>query len=101
MRVVPGDVHCTVDKSQGQESEIVIVSMAASNDDYLPRDIGFLSSKNRLNVAVSRAKSLACIVASPGLTAIRCRTPQDMSLVNGLCMGVRFGTAAGAVALCE
>jgi hypothetical protein len=91
----------TVDKFQGQESEIFIVSMATSNEDYLPRDIGFLYSKNRLNVAVSRAKSLACIVASPGLTAIRCRTPQDMSLVNGLCMAVRFGAAAEAVALCE
>ena len=91
----------TVDKFQGQEAEIVIVSMATSNEDYLPRDIGFLYSKNRLNVAVSRAKSLACIVASPDLTAIRCLTPHDMSLVNGLCMAVRYGTTANAVALCE
>jgi uncharacterized protein len=81
----------TVDKFQGQEAEIVIVSMATSNGDYLPRDIGFLYSKNRLNVAVSRAKSLACIVACPDLTAIRCMTPHDMSLVNGLCMAVRYG----------
>ncbi|MNC32840.1 hypothetical protein D3C75_812130 [compost metagenome] len=84
----------TVDKFQGQEAEIVIVSMATSNEDYLPRDIGFLYSKNRLNVAVSRAKSLACIVASPDLTAIRCLTPHDMSLVNGLCMAVTYGTVA-------
>ncbi|MGY3173113.1 putative RecB family nuclease [Pseudomonas sp. TE12234] len=91
----------TVDKFQGQEAEIVIVSMATSNEDYLPRDIGFLYSKNRLNVAVSRAKSLACIVASPDLTAIRCQTPQDMNLVNGLCMAVRYGTADETVALCE
>jgi superfamily I DNA and/or RNA helicase len=91
----------TVDKFQGQEAEIVIVSMATSNEDYLPRDIGFLYSKNRLNVAVSRAKSLACIVASPDLTAIRCLTPHDMSLVNGLCMAVRYGTAANALARCE
>lgn len=81
----------TVDKFQGQEAEIVIVSMATSNENYLPRDIGFLYSKNRLNVAVSRAKSLACIVASPDLTAVRCVTPQEMSLVNGLCMAVRHG----------
>nr|WP_314488036.1 TM0106 family RecB-like putative nuclease [uncultured Pseudomonas sp.] len=81
----------TVDKFQGQEAEIVIVSMATSNENYLPRDIGFLYSKNRLNVAVSRAKSLACIVASPDLTAVRCITPHDMSLVNGLCMAVRYG----------
>ena len=81
----------TVDKFQGQEAEIVIVSMATSNENYLPRDIGFLYSKNRLNVAVSRAKSLACIVASPDLTTVRCVTPREMSLVNGLCMAVRYG----------
>lgn len=81
----------TVDKFQGQEAEIVIVSMATSNEDYLPRDIGFLYSKNRLNVAVSRAKSLACIVASPDLSAVRCVTPHEMSLVNGLCMAIRYG----------
>jgi len=86
----------TVDKFQGQEAEIIIVSMATSNEDYLPRGIGFLYSKNRLNVAVSRAKSLAGIVASPDLTAIRCLTPHDMSLVNGLCMAVRYGAVTSA-----
>ena len=91
----------TVDKFQGQEAEIVIVSMATSTEDYLPRDIGFLYSKNRLNVAVSRAKSLACIVASPDLTAVRCVTPHEMSLVNGLCMAVRYGTTGNAVVLSE
>lgn len=91
----------TVDKFQGQEAEIVIVSMTTSNEDYLPRDIGFLYSKNRLNVAVSRAKSLACIVASPGLTAIRCQTPKDMSLVNGLCMATRYGQQQGLPSACE
>lgn len=75
----------TVDKFQGQEAEIVIVSMATSSEDYLPRDISFLYSRNRLNVAVSRAKSLACIVASPALAAIRCKTPEEMTLVNTLC----------------
>lgn len=82
----------TVDKFQGQEAEIVIVSMATSNEDYLPRDIGFLYSKNRLNVAISRAKSLACVVASPALTAIRCKTPEEMSLVNTLCKVVKIGS---------
>ncbi|WP_137823020.1 TM0106 family RecB-like putative nuclease [Pseudomonas sp. D(2018)] len=82
----------TVDKFQGQEAEIVIVSMTTSSEDYLPRDIGFLYSRNRLNVAVSRAKSLACVVASPALTAIRCRTPEEMALVNTLCKLIDFGT---------
>lgn len=75
----------TVDKFQGQEAEVVLVSMATSNGDYLPRNIEFLYSKNRLNVAISRAKCLAVMVANPALKAIRCSTPEQMSLVNTLC----------------
>jgi len=75
----------TVDKFQGQEAQVVIVSMATSNGDYLPRNIEFLFSKNRLNVAVSRAKALALLVASPDLMSIRCKTPEQMGLVNTLC----------------
>ena len=59
----------TVDKLQGQQAEVVLISMVTSSGDDLPRDIEFLYSKNRLNVAVSRARSLACIVASPRLLA--------------------------------
>jgi len=88
----------TVDKFQGQEAEIVIVSMATSSEDYLPRDIGFLYSRNRLNVAVSRAKSLACVVANPALTAIRCTTPEEMALVNTLCQLIEYGTPPGEAA---
>ena len=75
----------TVDKFQGQEAEAVIVSMATSSGDYLPRNIGFLYSKNRLNVAISRAKWLAIFIANPALMAIRCSTPEEMALVNTLC----------------
>lgn len=75
----------TVDKFQGQEAEVVIISMTTSNGDYLPRDIEFLYSKNRLNVAISRAKCLAILVANPALTTIRCSTPEQMALVNTLC----------------
>lgn len=75
----------TVDKFQGQEAAVVIVSMATSSGDELPRDIEFLYSKNRLNVAISRAQCLALVVASPQLMAIRCNTPEQMALVNTLC----------------
>ncbi|MNS12050.1 hypothetical protein D3C71_639140 [compost metagenome] len=67
----------------------MIVTMTTSNEDYLPRNIGFLYSKNRLNVAVSRAKTLACVIASPALTAICCKTPEEMSLVNTLCKMIK------------
>jgi predicted RecB family nuclease len=75
----------TVDKFQGQEAEVVIVSMATSSGDYLPRFIEFLYSKNRLNVAISRAKCLALFIANPALMSIRCSTPEEMALVNTLC----------------
>ena len=75
----------TVDKFQGQEAEAVIVSMATSSGEYLPRFIEFLYSKNRLNVAISRAKCLAIFIANPALMAIRCSTPEEMALVNTLC----------------
>lgn len=75
----------TVDKFQGQEAEVVIVSMATSSGEDLPRHIEFLYSKNRLNVAISRAKCLALLIANPALMTIRCSTPEEMGLVNTLC----------------
>ncbi len=75
----------TVDKFQGQEAPVVIVSMATSSEEYLPRDIGFLFSKNRLNVAISRAQCLAVVVASPDLLTVKCNTVEQMALVNLLC----------------
>lgn len=75
----------TVDKFQGQEAELVIVSMTTSSEQDLPRNIEFLYSKNRLNVAISRAKCLAIVVANPALMAIKCQTPEQMALVNTLC----------------
>jgi len=40
---------------------------------------------HRLNVATSRARALAIIVASPDLIRVSCRTPQQMILANALC----------------
>jgi uncharacterized protein len=75
----------TVDKFQGQEAPAVIVSMATSSAEELPRDIEFLFSKNRLNVAISRAQCTAFLVSSPALLTIPCDTPMRMALVNTLC----------------
>lgn len=75
----------TVDKFQGQEAQVVIISMATSNGDELPRDMEFLYSKNRLNVSISRAKCLAVLVANPDLMAVNCKTSEQMALVNTLC----------------
>jgi len=81
----------TVDRFQGLEAEVVIVSMTTSSGDYLPRNIEFLYDKNRLNVAVSRARSLAIVVANPKLLEVDCKTPSQMALVNTLCWLKEYG----------
>lgn len=80
----------TVDKFQGQEAPVVLVSMATSSGDDLPRNIDFLYSRNRLNVAISRARCLAVIYANPRLLEVPCRTIEQMELVNGLCWARNF-----------
>src|SRR5687767_4569424 len=74
-----------VDKFQGQQAPVVFYSMASSSADDVPRGLEFLFSRNRLNVAVSRAKALAGLVCSPRLLETRSRTVDQMRLVNGLC----------------
>ncbi len=75
----------TVDKFQGQEAEAVLVSMTTSSGEYLPRDIEFLYSKNRLNVAISRARCWAAVIASSKLLDVTVTEPDEMALVNTLC----------------
>jgi superfamily I DNA and/or RNA helicase len=58
----------TVDKFQGTQAPVVLVSMTASSIDEIPRGISFLLNRNRLNVAVSRAQYAAVIVRSEMLT---------------------------------
>jgi superfamily I DNA and/or RNA helicase len=75
----------TVDKFQGQEAPVVFFSMASSSGEDIPRNIEFLFSHNRLNVAVSGARCLAILVASPRLLEVSCRTIEQMRLANALC----------------
>ena len=82
----------TVDKFQGREAAIVFYSMATSSIDDIPRSLEFLFSRNRLNVAVSRAMCLAVIVASPRLLEAHARTIDQMRLVNALCRFVEIAS---------
>ena len=81
----PGARVGTVDKFQGQEAAVVLVSMASSTGDDIPRGIEFLFSRNRLNVAISRARCLSVIFASPRLLAATCSKVEQLRLVNTLC----------------
>lgn len=76
----------TVDRFQGQEAPVCLVSMTTSSGEELPRDIEFLFSLNRINVAVSRAQALAVVFASPLLLETPCKSVHEMKLVNALCL---------------
>lgn len=65
----------TIDKFQGKEAPVVIISMAVSDVEDSPRGLDFVFDINRLNVAISRAKALAIVVANEGL---------EQCVVNGL-----------------
>src|SRR5450755_630088 len=80
----PPDRVGTVDKFQGLEAPVVIFSMATSSADEAPRGLEFLYELHRLNVAISRARALAIIVASPDLIRVSCRAPHQMVLANAL-----------------
>lgn len=75
----------TVDRFQGRQAPVVIYSMASSSSADAPRGVSFLYDTHRLNVAVSRAKALAVIVASPELLRAPVRTPDQLRAVNALC----------------
>ncbi len=53
--------------------------------------LDFLYDPHRLNVATSRARALAIIVASPDLIRVSCRTPDQMVLANALCRAWEAG----------
>ncbi|WP_051040884.1 DEAD/DEAH box helicase [Rhizobium leguminosarum] len=82
---IPGAHVGTVDKFQGQEAPIAIYSTATSSYADAPRGMEFLYSSNRLNVAISRAKYMAILVASPELFEAECKTPRQMPLANAFC----------------
>ena len=82
---LPGARVGTVDKFQGQEAPIAIYSMATSSHADAPRGMEFLYSANRFNVAISRAKCVAVLVASLKIFEAECRTPRQMQLANAFC----------------
>jgi superfamily I DNA and/or RNA helicase len=87
----------TVDKFQGQQAPVVLYAMGSSSSEDVPRGLDFLFSRNRLNVAISRAQCLAYLVCSPRLLDANCRTVEQMRLANALCRLVELAPeAAGA-----
>ena len=72
----------TIDKFQGQEAAISILSMTASDTEEAPRGIEFLFDYRRLNVAISRAQCLSIIVMNKGLYRSRARNIKQIQMAN-------------------
>jgi uncharacterized protein len=80
----------TVDKFQGREAAVVFFTMTTSSSDFMPRSAEFLFSRNRLNVAISRARRLAFLVCTEELLNSRARTIEEMRLISTLCSFVEY-----------
>ena len=90
----------TVDKFQGQEAPVAILSMAASSHSDVSRGMGFLLDRHRLNVAISRGQHSAFIVRSRVLTDFSPRTPEELRALGSflrLCDAAVNTTSSRAV----
>jgi len=83
----------TVDKFQGREAPVVFFTMTTSTSDDMPRGPEFLFSRNRLNVAVSRARCLAYLVCTEELLNSRAHSIDEMRLIGTLSAFVEYATA--------
>jgi uncharacterized protein len=90
----PGVAVGTVDKFQGREAPVAIVSMAASAAANSARGAGFLLSRHRLNVAISRAQHSAFLVHAPQLTDFVPPTPAGLARL-GAFLGVSLAGRPG------
>ena len=72
----------TIDKFQGQEAPVTIISMTSSDSDSLPRNKEFFFSRNRLNVAISRAQVASIILFNPNLLDSSPKNLDQIKLMN-------------------
>ncbi|OWK35714.1 Superfamily I DNA and RNA helicases and helicase subunits-like [Fimbriiglobus ruber] len=72
----------TVERFQGGERTVVLVSATESDRGYLLAPAGFLLDPRRLTVAVSRAKQKMILVASRNVFSLF--SPDDETFTNAL-----------------
>ena len=75
----------TIDLFQGQEAKVVLISMTTSDVESLPRHKDFFFSRNRLNVAISRAENVAIIIFNENLLLASANSIEEMKLMNNFC----------------
>lgn len=85
-RKLPGGAHVgSVDKFQGQEAPVVIVSMCCSAGEFGPRGLGFILDRNRMNVAISRARALSIVVGDPAITSTTACSIDEIRMLATYC----------------
>ena len=83
---LPSDARVgSVDKFQGQEAPVCILSLCSSYGEYGSRGLAFILDRNRINVAVSRAQCLAVVVADPRIASAPAGSIDEMILINLFC----------------
>ena len=82
----------TIDLFQGQEAKVVLISMTTSDVESLPRHKDFFFSRNRLNVAISRAECVAIIIFNENLLLASASNIKEMKLINSFCKLLEFKT---------
>ena len=80
----------TIDKFQGQEAPITIISMTSSDNETLPRNKEFFFSRNRLNVAISRAQVASIILFNPKLLDSSPKKIEHIKLMNNFFKFIDF-----------
>ncbi|MFN8018441.1 MAG: TM0106 family RecB-like putative nuclease [Acidimicrobiales bacterium] len=85
----------TVDKFQGREAPVAIVSMAASSAASSARGAGFLLSRHRLNVAISRAQHTAYLLHAPQLTDLVPGSPHTLESLGAFLGVSHHGRTSG------
>jgi predicted RecB family nuclease len=81
----------TVDKFQGQEAYVVFFSSAKSSHEESVRGVEFIFDRNRLNVAISRARALAVYVGSPAVLKAPATSIERMRSLSAGCALVEYG----------
>jgi len=84
----------SVDRFQGQEAPVCILSLCSSYGEYGSRGIGFILNQNRINVAISRAQCLAVVVADPRIATTPPSSIEVMKLLNLFCKLLPFSKRA-------
>jgi predicted RecB family nuclease len=75
----------SVDKFQGQEAAVCILSMCSSYGEYGSRGLRFILDRSRITVAISRAKCLAIVVGDPRIANTAAGSIGEMTLLNLYC----------------